>query len=52
MIKDVKNVFRLEKLEKETIDTTNTGKRNLFRLEKENTEIKDRIIRDIRKAFR
>ena len=49
--KDVRNLFRLEKQKKETIDTTIKDIRNLFRLEKENEVIKGRIIRDIRKAF-
>ena len=35
MIKDVKNLFRL----------------NLFRLQRENKEIKDRVIRNIRNLF-
>ena len=52
IIKDIRNVFRLEKLKKQTIDTTITGIRNLFRLEKENKTIKDRILRDIRNVFR
>ena len=34
LIKDERNVFRLEKLKKETIDTTIECIRNLFRLEK------------------
>ena len=33
IIKDVKNPFRLKKLQKETIDTTIKGIRNLFTLE-------------------
>ena len=51
IIKDVRNLFRLEKLKKKTIDTTIKVIRNLFRLEKENKAIKDRIIRDIRNVF-
>ena len=51
-IKYVRNLFRLEKLKKETIDTTIKDTRNLFRLEKENKAIKDRILRDIRNVFR
>ena len=31
----MRNLFRLEKLKKETIDTTNKDIRDLFRLEKE-----------------
>ena len=41
--KDVRNLFRLEKLEKETIGTTIKSIRSLFRLEKEN---KARIVTD------
>ena len=51
IIKDVSNIFRLEKLKKETTDTTIKGIRNLFRLEKENEEIKDRILRDTKNVF-
>ena len=47
IIKDVRNLFRLEKLKIETSDTTIKGIRNLFRLEKENKAIKDRILKDI-----
>ena len=36
IIKDVRNLFKLEKLKKETNDTTVKSIRNLFRLEKEN----------------
>ena len=42
----------MEKLKKVTIDTGIKGIRNLFRLEKENKDIKDRIIRDDRNPFR
>ena len=52
IIKDVTNLFRLEKIKKETIDTTIKDIRSLFRVEKENEEIKGRILRDIRKVFR
>ena len=52
IIKNVWNIFRLEKLKKVTTDTTIKGIRNLFRLEKENEDIKDRIIRDDRNLFR
>ena len=38
----------MEKLKKETIDTTSKGIRNLFRLEKENEEIKGRIFEVLR----
>ena len=47
-IKDVKNLFRLEKPKRETTDTTIKDIRNLFKLEKENKVIKERIIKDIR----
>ena len=47
IIKDVRNLFRLEKLRKETIDTTTKDIRNIFRLEKENKANKNRIRRDI-----
>ena len=48
IIKDVRNLFRLENLKKERSDTTIKDIKNLFRLEKENEEIKDRILGDIR----
>ena len=51
IIKDVRNLFRLRKLKKETLDTTIKDIRNLSRLEKENKAIKDRIIRDIRNVL-
>ena len=41
----------MEKLKKERINTTIKGIRNLFRLEKENKEIKYIILRDIRNLF-
>ena len=34
IIKCIRNLFRLEKLKKQTTDTTIKGIRNLFRLEK------------------
>ena len=52
IIKDVRNLLRLEKLKKETIYTPIKCARNLFRLEKEDAEIKDRILRDIKNVFR
>ena len=52
IIKDVRNLFRQEKLKKETIDATIKDIRKLFKLGKENKVIKDRIIKDIRNAFR
>ena len=48
IIKDIRNLFRLDNLKKETIDTTIKDIRNLFKLEKQNKAIKDRIIRDIK----
>ena len=52
IIKDVRNLFRLEKLKKETIDTTIKDTKNLLRQEEENEEIKNRVFRDIRYVFR
>ena len=52
IVKDTRNIYRLEKLTKETTDTTNKGIRNLFRLEKESKAIKGKIPRDIRNVFR
>ena len=46
IIKDIRNLFRLSKLKKETKDAAIKSIRNLFRLKKENKAIKDRIIRD------
>ena len=51
IIKDIRNLFRLQTLKKETTDITIKDKRNLFRLEKEIKEIEDRILRDIRNVF-
>ena len=52
-MKDVRNIFRLEKQKKsKAIDATIKDKTNLFRLEKENKKIKDKILRDIRNFFR
>ena len=51
LIKDVRNLFRLEKVKTDTIDTTIKGTKNLFRLEKENTAIKYLILKDIRNLF-
>ena len=34
IIKDVRNLFRLKKLQKETTDTTTKDIKNLFRIEK------------------
>ena len=50
IVKYVRNIFRLNKLEKET-NATIKGIRNLFRIKKQNKGIKDRIIRDIRDIF-
>ena len=49
--KNVGNLFRLEKLKKETNDAVIKGVRNLFRQKKGNKAVKDRIIRDIRNLF-
>ena len=46
IIKDVRNLFRLEKLKDKAINTSIKDIRNLFRIEKENKAIKDRLIRD------
>ena len=51
VIKDVRNLFRLEILKKETNNTTIIDMGNLFRSKKENKVIKDRIVRDIRSLF-
>ena len=51
IIKDVKNLFRLKKLKKETNDVAIKGIRNLFRLKKQNKAIKYRILRNIRNIF-
>ena len=52
IIKDVRNLFRLGKLKKQTIGSTVNRTRNLFRLEKENEVVKDRILRNARNLFR
>ena len=52
IIKDVGNLFRLEKLKKNgAFDTIIKNIRNFFRLEKEYKAIKDRIIIDIKNLF-
>ena len=51
IIKDVGNLFRFNKLEKETNDAAIKGIRIFFRIEKENKLIKDIIIRDIKNLF-
>ena len=43
-MKDIRNLFKLEKLKQETTYTTNNNIKNLFRLEKENKAIKDIIL--------
>ena len=43
--------WKKKQLKRETFDTTIKDIRNIFRLEKENEKIKDRILRDIRNAF-
>ena len=52
IVKDVIDLFRLEKLNNEATDTTIKCIRSLFRLERENKAIKDRILRDIRNFFK
>ena len=52
IIKDVRNLIRLEKLKEEAIGTTIKGIRNFLRLEKGNKAIKDKILRNIRNVFR
>ena len=47
-IKDIKNLFRLDKENKEIKDRILRDIRNVFRLENENKAIKDIIVRDIR----
>ena len=50
--KNVGNLFRLEKLKKETNDVAIKGVRNLFTQKKKgNKAVKDRIIRDIKNLF-
>ena len=51
IIEDVRNLFNLENLKRETTDAM-LKTLDLFRLEKENEKIKDRILRDIRNFFR
>ena len=51
IIKEVRNLFRLEKLKKERNDAAIKDITNLFRLKKWNKAIKDRIARDIRNIF-
>ena len=51
IIKDVRNRFRLNKLEKEINDITIKNIKNLFRLKKGNEAMKYKIIRDIRNLF-
>ena len=45
IIKDVRNLFRLERLKKETTDITIKDIRNLLKPEKENKVIKYRILK-------
>ena len=48
-----KKHFQIRKTKKsKAIDATIKDKTNLFRLEKENKKIKDKILRDIRNFFR
>ena len=48
IIRDVIILFRLNKLEKEQIMLQ---LRNIFRLEKQNKAVKDKIVRNIRNQF-
>ena len=50
-VKDVRNLFRLNKSVKETNYAASKGIRKLFRLEKEKKIIKNRIIKDISNLF-
>ena len=51
IIKDLRNLFRLDNLKKETNDAAINGIRNLFWFKKENQAIKDRIITIVRNLF-
>ena len=51
IIKDERNLFRLKKLKKETIDTTIKDLKSLFRLEKENKAITNKILSHFRNLF-
>ena len=51
IIEDVRNLFNLENLKRETTDAT-LKTLDFFRLKKENEKIKDRILRDNRNVFR
>ena len=51
IVKDVRHIFRLNKLEKETNDAIIKGTRNFFRLEKKKEAIKDKIFRKIKNLF-
>ena len=51
IIEDVRNLFNLENLKRETTDAT-LKTLDLFRLKKVNEKIKDRILRDNRNVFR
>ena len=50
-IKDITNLFRLEKENKVIKDRILRDIRNVYRLEKENTAIKDIILKDTRNLF-
>ena len=50
IIKSVRNLFTLEKLKKETFNTTIKDIRNLLRLEEESIE--DRVLTSIRNVLR
>ena len=45
VIKDVRNLFRLKKIKKETNDAAIKGIRNFFKLKKDNKVIKGKILR-------
>ena len=51
LIKDVTNLFRSEKLKKETTNTAIKDIGNRFRLKKENEEVKGRMFGDIKNTF-
>ena len=51
VIKDVRNLFRLKKIKKETNDAAIKGIRSPFKLKKDNKVIKGKILRDIRNLF-
>ena len=48
IIKDVRNLFRLEKRKKKTTDTTIKGIRNPFRIKKENEHEEENYYKPVR----